>query len=108
MPDGFDVRPEQLRRGAADLRDDAGRLGDAASDAGAAVDQVTHAAGPGRVAAAAADFSLQLDGAMRAIHASLLDCASALETASTQYLVGDDHVSSTLTGGAVPGVGRPV
>lgn len=41
MPDGFDVRPEQLRRGAADLRSDADGLDDAVLRVGAAFDDVS-------------------------------------------------------------------
>ena len=98
MPDGFDVRPEQLRQGGADLRADAEGLDDAALGLGAAMDQVAAASGPGPLAGAAAEFSAQLDRAVRAIVASLTDCAGALEASSAQYAATDGEASSALSG----------
>ena len=98
MPDGFDVRPEQLRRGAADLRRDAEGLDDASVDLGAAVEQVAAASGEGPLAGAAAEFSAQLDRALQAIRSSLVDGAGALEASSAQYMAADGQASSALSG----------
>ncbi|NMO93218.1 hypothetical protein [Actinomycetospora sp. TBRC 11914] len=102
MPDGFDVRPEQLRRGAADLRADADGLDDAALQAGVAVDDVAAAAGAGPLAGAASAFSSQLDRAVQAIVGSLTDCAGALEASSAQYVTADGQA-----GVVTPGLGGP-
>ncbi len=107
VPDGFEVRPEQLRRGAADLRSDADGLDDAAFRAGDAVDQVAGACGPGPLAGVAADLSAQFDRAVQAIRASLLDCAGALEASSAQYVTSDVGSSSALDGVVIPGVEGP-
>ncbi len=98
MSDGFDVRPEQLRRGAADLRADAEGLGDAALGLRAAMDLVAAASGPGPLSGAASEFSAQLDRAARAVVASLTDCAGALEASSAQYVATDGEASSALSG----------
>lgn len=98
MPDGFDVRPEQLRRGAADLRADAEALDDAGLRLGAALDQVPGAAGPGPLAGAAADLAAMLDRAVQAIRASLDDCAGAVEASSAQYVTSDARTSAGLDG----------
>ncbi|HEY2225999.1 type VII secretion target [Actinomycetospora sp.] len=98
MPDGFDVHPEQLRRGAVGLRADADSLDDAAVQAGAAVDQVSQAAGPGPLAGAASELATKLDRAVQAIRTSLADCAGALEASSAQYLTSDARASSGLDG----------
>lgn len=107
MPDGFDVRPEQLRRGAVDLRSDADSLDDAALGVGAAFDDVSAAAGPGPLAGAASELGSQLDRAVRAIQASLVDCAGALEASSAQYLSSDRRAASGLEGVVVPGLTGP-
>ena len=107
MPDGFDVHPEQLRRDAADLRADADGLDDAALQIGAAVDQVSEAAGPGPLAGAASEFSAQLDRALQAIRTSLEDCAGAVEASSTQYLASDGRSASGLGGVVIPGLDGP-
>ncbi len=98
MPDGFDVHPGQLRRGAADLRADADDLDDAALVAGAAVDQVSEAAGPGPLAGAASELAAQLDRAVQAIRESLTECAGALEVSSAQYLRSDARAEAGLDG----------
>ena len=104
MPDGFDVHPEQLRRGAADLRSDADGLDDAGLAVGAAVDGASAAAGPGPLAGAAAEFSAQLDRAVQAIRTSLEDCAGALEASSAQYLTADGRAGAGIV---VPGLDGP-
>ena len=105
MPDGFDVRPEQLRRGTADLRADADALADAGLAVGTAVDQVSGAAGWGPLAGAASELAAQLDRAAQAIHASLVDCAGAVEASSKQYVTGDGQAGAGLDGVVIPGVG---
>lgn len=107
MPDGFDVHPEQLRRGAADLRADADGLDAAALDLGAAVDEVSGAAGPGPLVGAASEFAAQLDRAVQAIVGSLTDCAGALEASSAQYVTSDGQAGVGLDGVVLPGVGGP-
>jgi hypothetical protein len=96
VPDGFDVRPEQLRRGAADLRTDADDLDDAVLRAGAAVDQVAGACGPGPLAGAAGELAEQLDRAVAAIRASVEDGAGALDASSVGYLASDGRASSVF------------
>jgi hypothetical protein len=107
VPDGFDVRPEQLRRGAADLRADADGLDAAALQAGAAVDQISEAAGPGPLAGAASELAAQLDRAVQTIRDSVTDCAAALEAADAQYLTSDTLASSGLDGVVLPGFDGP-
>lgn len=98
MPDGFDVRPEQLRRGAADLRADADGLGAAARALGAAIDQISAAAGQGPLAGAAAELAARVDRAVKTVRASLEDCAGALEASSTTYLTGDGRAGAGFDG----------
>ncbi len=105
MPDGFDVRPEQLRRGAADLRADADGLDDAGLSVGAAVDQVSGAVGWGPLAGAASELAAQFDRAVQAIRASLLDCAGAVEASSAQYVTSDEQAGAGLGSVLIPGVG---
>jgi hypothetical protein len=107
VPDGFDAHPEQLRRGAVDLRADADGLDDAALQIGAAVDQVAGTAGPGPLAGAASELAALLDRALRAIRTSLEDCAGAVEASSTQYLASDGRSASGLGGVVVPGSDGP-
>ena len=107
MPDGFDVRPEQLRRGAADLRADADGLDDAAVQARAVIDQVAGACGPGPIAGAASELAAQLDRALTAIRASPAECAGALEASSTQYLTSDRQAGAGLDGIVIPGFSGP-
>jgi hypothetical protein len=96
VSDGFDVRPEQLRHGAADLRDDADRLDNALLAVGAGVDQVTGACGPGPLAGAATELAEQLDRAVAAIRASVEDGAGALDASSVGYLASDGRASSVF------------
>jgi hypothetical protein len=98
VPDGFDVRPEQLRRGAADLRADADSLDDAALGVGAALDGVASGAGVGPLGGAASELGSQLDRALQAIQASLVDCAGALEASAAQYVSSDGRAASRLEG----------
>ena len=89
MSEGVDVRPEDLRRGAAQLRDDAGRLGTAVGRAADGVGSVATGAGDGPLAEAADALASRLDALLRAVAGSVTDCASALDAASTQYLAMD-------------------
>ena len=107
MPDGFDVHPDQLRRGAADLRADADGLDGAGLEIGAALDQVSEAAGPGPLTGAASQLSGQLDRALQAVRTSLEDCAGAVEASSTEYLASDGRSASGLGGVAIPGFDAP-
>jgi hypothetical protein len=84
VPDGFDVRPEAPRRGAADLRSDAGALDGALSGL---------ADGLGR--------------AVDATRQSLEDCANALDAAGTQYLTSDGSAASGLFSVPLPGFDPP-
>ena len=104
MPEGVEVRPEDLRRGAAQLRDDAGRLG-------AVVGQATHgagaaagAAGHGPLADAADRLATRLDALLRAVTGGVTGCADALDAASTRYLGTDQGGAAALgdTAGAPP------
>lgn len=98
MSDGFDVRPEQLRRGAADLRADADGLDDAALAVGAALGQVSAAAGPGPLAGAATELAAQLDRAVQAVRSSMTECAGALEASSSQYVTSDGRAGAGFDG----------
>ena len=107
MPDGFDVRPETLRRGAADLLGDAGAVEIARSAAVAAAQQAAGAAGTGPLAGAAHDLSADLERAAAALRESITDSADALDATAAQYLTADKNSGSRLDGIAVPGFDPP-
>jgi hypothetical protein len=106
VPDGFDVRPDALRRGAADLRADAGAIESARATASEAVQQTAGAAGTGPLTGAAYDFAAGLDRALNALGRRVEDCAAALDADRLQYLVGDRSSASWLSG-TVPGAEPP-
>jgi hypothetical protein len=89
MSEGVDVRPEVLRQGAVQLRDDAGRLGAGFGQAAIGVASVATGAGDGPLAEAADALAGRLDALLRAVVGSVTGCASALDAASTQYLAMD-------------------
>jgi hypothetical protein len=89
MSEGVDVRPEDLHRGAALLRDDAGRLGVAVGAAADGVGSVATGAGDGPLAEAADALAGRLDALLRAVTGSVTDCAAALDAASEQYVALD-------------------
>ncbi|WP_433782383.1 hypothetical protein ACQPX6_21125 [Actinomycetospora sp. CA-101289] len=89
MPEGVDVRPEDLRRGAALLRDDAGRLGAAVGRAVEGVAAVATGAGDGPLVEAADALAGRLDALLRALTGSVTECAAALDAASAQYVALD-------------------
>ncbi|MDF2978265.1 MAG: hypothetical protein K0S40_2993 [Actinomycetospora sp.] len=108
MSEGVDVRPEDLRRGAAQLRDDAGRLGASSRQAVDGGTSVVTAAGDGPLAEAADALAGHLDALLRAVTGSVTDCASALDAASTQYLAMDQPLVPTEAPPIVlPGLGPP-
>jgi hypothetical protein len=107
VPDGFDVRPETLRRGAADLRSDAGALDDARGTANTAAQQAAGAAGPGPLGDALSGLADGLGRAMDATRQSLADCANALDAAGTQYLTSDGSAASGLADVPLPGFDPP-
>jgi hypothetical protein len=89
MSEGVDVRPEDLRRGAALLRDDAGRLGAAVGRAADGTGSVASGAGDGPLVEAADALAGRLDALLRAVTGSVTDCAAALDAASEQYVALD-------------------
>lgn len=107
MPDGFDVRPETLRRGAADLRSDAGALDGVRQGADAAAQQAAGGAGAGPLSAAVSGFADGLGRALDATRRSIEDCANALDAAGAQYLTSDATASSRLSGVPLPGFDPP-
>lgn len=107
MPDGFDVRPETLRRDAAELRGDAGGLDEARGMTTVAARQAARAAGTGPLTGAADEFGVQLDRAIDAARRSIEDCANALDAAGTQYLTSDGSAASRISGVPLPGFDPP-
>jgi hypothetical protein len=108
VSEGVDVRPEDLRRGAALLRDDAGRLGGAVGGAADGVGSVATGAGDGPLAEAADALAGRLDALLRDVTGSVTDCASALDAASTRYLAMDQpHAPSGAPPIVLPGLEAP-
>ena len=107
MPDGFDVRPDALRRGAADLRTDAGALESTRATASEAIQLAAGGAGTGPLAGTAHDFAAGLERAMSALRQGVVGSADALEATATQYLTADQHSASRLDSIPVPGFDPP-
>ncbi len=107
MPDGFDVRPETLRRGAADLRTDAGGLDAVRGMTTAAAQQTAGAAGTGPLTGAADEFGALLARTIDAARRSIEDCAGALDASATQYLTSDADSASRLPGVVMPDLDPP-
>ena len=102
MPDGFDVQPQQLRVGAAGLRDDASGLVAASRRASRAAQSAAQGAGERPLSGAANEFAAQLDRTVDAIRRSIEATAAALDTASADYETSDAAAARSL-GAAVPG-----
>jgi hypothetical protein len=107
VPDGFDVRPETLRRGAADLRSDAGALDGVRQGANSAAQQAAGAAGSGPLSEAVSGFADGLGRALDAARRSIEDSANALDAAGAQYLTSDGSASSPFSGAPLPGLDPP-
>jgi hypothetical protein len=107
VPDGFDVRPETLRRAAAELRTDAGALENARATAGAAAQQAAGAAGSGPLTGAAQDLAAGLDQVLDAVRLSIDGSADALDATAAQYLTTDGSSASRLDGIPLPGLDPP-
>ena len=107
MPDGLDVRPDALRRGAADLRTDSGALESARATAGAAAQRAAGAAGSGPLAGAAHDLAAGLDQSLRALRQSIDGSADALDATAAQYLRADGSSALRLDGIPIPGLDPP-
>jgi hypothetical protein len=97
VPEGVDVRPEDLRRGAGLLRGDAGRVGDALGRAVDGASAAATAAGDGPLAEAADALAGRLDALLRAVTGSVTECADALDAASTRYTATDVIVLPGIT-----------
>lgn len=96
MPDGIDVRPEDLHEGAGRLRDDAGRLAAGTASAVHAATVAAGAAGDGPLEGAANALAARLDTLLRAVAGSMTDCADALDAASTRYLAADRGAAAAV------------
>ena len=110
MPEGVEVRPEELRRGAGQLRDAAGRLGAAVGQASHGADATGNAAGDGPLAEAASTLAARLDALAHAATGNVIGCADALDAASTQYLALDQGGAARLDGAppiVLPGIEPP-
>jgi hypothetical protein len=105
MPEGVEVRPEDLRRGAGRLRDDASHLGLAGAQAVDGVLAASGAAGDGPLSDAATTFAERVDALVRAVSGSVTDCAAALDAAWTQYLATDQ--AAGLGAGGAPTIVLP-
>ncbi|MEJ2861424.1 type VII secretion target [Actinomycetospora flava] len=105
--EGFEVRPEELRAGAAALRGDAGELTRAYRAASAAVAAAGGACGTEPLASAAARFGQALDAAGGVASTRVTDAAVSLEASATAYLADDQGVAGGLGGPGAPG-GPPV
>jgi hypothetical protein len=107
VPDGFDVRPEQLQQGAAGLRGDAGQVDGARGQVSAAARSAAGAAGTGPLTGVANDFASLIDTAVGAILRGLEDTADAVDVAAASYESSDAAASRRLSGGSLPGVDGP-
>jgi hypothetical protein len=107
MPDGFDVRPEQLQQGAAGLRNDASQVDGARGQVSAAAQSAAGAAGTGPLTGAAYDFASQIDKAVGAMLRNIEDTANALDTAAASYQSSDAATSRRLSGIPLPGFDGP-
>jgi hypothetical protein len=107
VPDGVDVRPDTLRRGAADLRGDAGELDGARRTAGSAGQQVATAAGTGPLSGTAADLAAALEKVLDDVRHGLGDSADALDATASQYVITDADTASRLSDVPVPGFAPP-
>jgi hypothetical protein len=106
MPEGVEVRPENLRRAAAQLHDDAARLGPAVDQATDGAGAAAGAAGDGPLAEAADALAARLLMLLGAVTVSVTESADALDAASAQYLATDRAAARSLGGPAVePGAG---
>ncbi|MDD7967090.1 hypothetical protein [Actinomycetospora lemnae] len=103
----MDVRPEDLRRGAALLRDDAGRVGAALGPAAEGAATTATGAGDGPLAEAADALAGRLDALLRIVTGSITECADALEAASTEYLATDQGTAAGLGEPGAPPVVLP-
>jgi hypothetical protein len=101
--EGFGVRPEELRAGAAGLRGDAGDLVAACRAASAALASASGACGTEPLASAASRFAQALDGAGGAVSRRVTDAAASLEASATTYVTGDGSAAEGLGGPAAPG-----
>lgn len=104
--EGFDVRPEELRAGAAALRGDARDLAAAYRAATAAAASVAGACGTEPLTTAAARFGQALDAAGGAVATRVTDAAASLEASGSAYVTGDQGVAGGL--GPAPSGAPPV
>ena len=108
MPEGVEVRPEDLRHGAGLLRDEAGRLDACRGQAMSGTEATASAAGDGPLEGAASAFGEPLTSLLEGVTRSVTECADALEAASAQYLAADHGAATRLgrpdsaTAGAPP------
>lgn len=112
MPDGVDVRPEDLRRVAGLLRGDAGRTDAAREQAVSATKATSAAAGDGPLAGAVDPLAARLEALLRAVTSRMIESADALDAASAQYLEADRAAAADLDRGGpppilLPGLGPP-
>jgi hypothetical protein len=96
MSEGVDVRPEDLRRGAGWLRDDAGRLSACLGPAVSGTHAAASASGAGPLEGAAGELGARLSSVLLGVTRSVIECADALEAASTHYVTGDHEVAADL------------
>lgn len=107
VPDGVEVRPEDLRRVARLLRDDTARVDAARGQAVSAAEATVGAAGDGPLAGAADPLAARLDALLRGVTSRVLESADALDAASTQYLDVDRAAAGELGAGGAPPVVLP-
>jgi hypothetical protein len=107
VPDGFDVRPEQLQESAVGLRGDASQLDEARAQVSAAAQSAAGSAGTGPLAEAAYDFAAQIDSAIGAMLRGLQNTAHAMDATAAGYESSDAAVSRRLSDGSLPGFDGP-
>lgn len=107
MSQGFDVTPEDLRRGAADLRTDAEALDAARIAASSAAQAAAQSAGRGPLATAAMEFAAQMDRAAASARRGIEAAAAALEASATTYVTDDRQVAEGLPTVVIPGLTAP-
>lgn len=107
MSQGFDVTPDDLRRGAAGLRTDAEALDAARIAASSAAQAAARFTGLGPLATAAMEFAAQMDRAGANTRRSIEAAAAALEASATTYVTDDRQVAEGLPRVVIPGLTAP-
>jgi hypothetical protein len=107
VPDGVEVGPEDLRRVAHLIRDDAARADAAGGQAVAAAEATARAAGDGPLAGASDALAARLEALLRGVTSRVIENADALDAASTEYLDVDRTAAVEFGAGGAPPIVLP-